>query len=247
MSGAETTAVFGERTPILVAGSLAARQWELHLGAEPIAARRGAWVTPEIVAYSSWTERLWQSGPEARGLPLSAAQSLALWRRIVAESDEGAELVGERGAAQWAAEAWELLCHWNVDHERERAGEDQRDYRAFLGWCRRYAATLAEHDWADRALIAKRLPETEWQAPARAILCKLDEPSPRQLALLERLGRSGCRVLSPDRAPSSAIRRRVGLADARDELRTAVLWARLRLAKAPKARIALVVPALSRS
>jgi probable DNA repair protein len=242
VSGTETTAVFGERTPILVAGSLAARQWELHLGAEPIAAGRRAWVTPEVVAYSSWTERLWQSGPEPLGLPLSSSQSLALWRRIVVESDEGAELVGERGAAQWAADAWALLCHWNVDHERERAGEEQRDYRAFLCWCRRYAATLAERDWVDRAVIAKRLPEAAWRAPARAIVADLDEPTPRQLALLERLDRSGCRVERSGAGPSSATRLRVGLADARDELRTAVLWARMRLARAPNTRIALVVP-----
>ncbi len=40
------------------------------------------------------------------------------------------------------------------------------------------------------------------------------------------------------------MRRRIRLADARDELRTAIAWARARLRAAPNARIAIVVPAL---
>jgi ATP-dependent helicase/nuclease subunit B len=244
VSAAEPPPVFGERTPIVVASSLASRQWELHLGAESIAAGRRAWPTPDLVHYSSWTERLWQTGPLPLALPLSASQSLALWRRIVAESEEGADLIGVRGAAHWAAEAWELLCHWDIDPERERAGASQGDYRAFLGWCRRYAATLAEHGWVDRATIARRLTEVEWRAPEQLILADLDESTPRQRALLERLAQRGCRIgrwMPPDVA---AVRLRIRLGDARDELRAAVEWARARLAAAPATRIALVVPAL---
>jgi len=245
VSASKTSSVFDERTPIVVADGLAARQWELLLGAEPIAAGRSAWVTPELVAHASWAERLWQSDTEPRALPLGAAQAAALWRRIVAESDQGAELVGDRGAALWAAEAWELLCHWDIDAAREHAGATQADYGAFLGWCRRYVATLADHQWVDRASIARRLPDVEWRAPARAILADLAEPTPRQRALLERLELRGCRVERWDAPAAAAVRLRVRLADARDELRTALAWARTRLAAAPDARIALVVPALA--
>ena len=214
------------------------------MSAEPIAAGRRAWATPDLVTYPSWTERLWQSGSEPRAPALSAFQSLALWRRIVAESDEGAELVGERGAAHWAADAWGLLCNWNIDPDHDRTGTSQGDYRAFLGWCRRYAATLAEHDWIDRETIAQRLPDVEWCAPEQVVLTDLDESTPRQRALLERLAERGCRVERRTPPSTAAVRLRARLGDARDELRTAVAWARARLAAAPAARIALVVPAL---
>ena len=243
MSPAKTSAVFDERTPIVVADGLAARQWELHLGAEPIAAGRSAWITPPLVTYGNWIERLWQGSAEPRALPLGPTQALALWRRIVADSPEGADLLGERGAARWAAEAWQLCCDWNIDLDRERADPSQRDYRAFLAWCGRYVETLDGQGWIDRPSIGRRLPDLDWQTPERVIVADIDEPTPRRRALLERLERGG-RLERWSAPTSAAARLRVRLADARDELRTAVAWARARLAATPAARIALVVPAL---
>jgi len=244
MSSTRTEPALDERAAIVVAGGLAVRQWEIHLGAEPIAAGRRAWLTPPLVAYGDWIERLWQYSPEPRALPLRPTQTLALWRRVVADSPEGADLLGERGAARWAAEAWELCCDANIDLDREHAGPSQRDYRAFLAWHRRYADELDGQGWIDRPSIGRRLPDLEWRTPERVILADIDEPTPRQRALLERLERSGGCVERWSAPRTTAARFRVRLADARDELRTAVAWARARLAAMPDARIALVVPAL---
>ena len=233
---------FDERTTIVVAGGLAARQWELHLSAGEIAAGRRAWVTPTILGYGAWLEELWQRTAEPREPPLAPGQALALWRRVIAELPEGADLLGDRGAAQWAAEAWDLACQWNLDLDRERARPVEIDYRAFLAWSRRYASALAELGCVDRALIARRLPDLAVRAPARALLAGLDDVTPRGRALLERLERGGCSLQTWPEARSPARVARVRLADARDEIRTAVAWARSRLAAAPDARIAIVVP-----
>src|SRR6185503_2236885 len=215
---------------------LAARQWELHLAAEPIATDRRAWVTPPIVTYGSWLERLWLTSPGARSPVLGPKQAFALWRRIVADSSEGTQLLGDRGAARWAAEAFELCCDWNVDLGREPAGASQSDFRAFLAWRRRYLAALAEKGWIDRAQIAGLLADDDRLPARRLILADLDEPTPRQRELFARLERSGYLVGRWSAPACSATRQRVQLADARDELRTAVAWA--------SERIALVVPAL---
>ena len=186
MSSTGTEPAFDERTTIVVAGGLAARQWELHLSGDAIVADRRAWVTPPIVTYGNWLERLWQSSAEPRRLPLESAQAFALWRRVVAKSDEGADLLGERGAARWAAEAFALCCDWNVDLDRERASPSQSDFRAFLTWRRGYLAALAENNWIDRAQIAGFLANAGSVPPQRLILADLDEPPPRQRALLAR-------------------------------------------------------------
>jgi probable DNA repair protein len=241
-TGAEPA--FDERTTIVVADGLAARQWELHLSADAIAADRRAWVTPPIVTYVNWLERLWQSSAEPRALPLGPAQAFALWRRVVAESTEGADLLGARGVARWAAEAFELCCDWDVDLDRERARAGENDFQAFLDWRRRYLATLGKNGWIDRAQIAGLLADIDSLPPQRLILADLDEPTARQRALFARLEGNGWPIEHRSAPESSAVRLRVRLADARDELRTAVAWARRRVAEAPGTRIALVVPAL---
>jgi probable DNA repair protein len=243
VSSAGTERFLEAETQIVAAGGLAARQWELHISAEPIAVGRRAWVTPMIFGYGAWLEYLW-GRTDPREPALTPGQALALWRRMIAESAEGADLLGERGAAQWAAEAWDLACQWGLELDRERAGPSQSDYRAFLAWSRHYAAALRDLGCVDRALIARRLPDFDWRMPERVVLAGLDDPSPRQRALLERLERGGCRVDVWPEPSSPARAARVRLADARDELRTAVAWARARLAAAPDTRVALVVAGL---
>ncbi len=160
------------------------------------------------------------------------------------ESKEAATLLGERGAARWAAEAFALCCEWNVDLDREGPGAAQSDFRAFLGWRRRYLAALGEHGWIDRAQIAGFLEAVDAPAPQRLILADLEEATPRQSALFARLQRDGARIERWSAPETSAVRLRVRLADARDELRTAIAWARRWIAATPNARVALVVPAL---
>jgi probable DNA repair protein len=244
VSSAEEEPTFDERTTIVVASGLAARQWELHLSAAAIAAGRRAWVTPPIATYGTWLERVWQTAADARALPLGPAQAVALWRRIVADSTEGARLLDDRGAARWAAEAFELCSDWSVDLDHERAGGSQEDFRAFLSWRRAYLVALRENEWIDRAQIANLLVDVDVPPPHRLILADLDEPTPLQRAVLARLEGSGWRIERWSAPRSSALRQRVRLADARDELRNAVAWARRRIAAAPQARIALVVPGL---
>src|SRR6202008_959398 len=115
---------------------LAARQWELHLAAAEIARGSTGGAPPGILPTAAWFESLGLAGEEPRSAPLTPGQSRALWRRVIAESSEADDLIGQTGVAEWAAAAWDLLHQWCIDPAAERAGVGQLDYRAFLGWCR---------------------------------------------------------------------------------------------------------------
>ena len=229
---------------IVVSGSLAARQWEAHLAGDRLERGEPAWVSLALADYRGWAASLWSSLDHERPAPLTAAQSRALWRRIVAESEEGAALIGSEGAADWAARAWELLCNWRLDPSTLR-GAEQPDFRALLSWCRRYREWLLDSDWIDHAQIDARLPDVERiQPPDQLVLADLEDLSPARTALLSKLEKSGSRI---DRwtAPSVGARRhRIALADSTAEIYAAAGWLSGRLARKPGARVALIVPDL---
>ncbi|HET7131846.1 MAG TPA: hypothetical protein VFJ95_06335, partial [Gammaproteobacteria bacterium] len=235
-----------DRATLIVPSSLAARQWEAALAAEEIASGAAAWLTPAVLPYRAWAERLWLDGDAARPVPLRAPQSLALWRRVIAESAESAELIGHRGAAEWAADAWQRLRHWRIDASAERAGPEQRDYRAFLHWCSGYRAVLADHGWIDEPGVDHELATAPLPSGAGEWwLGDVDESPPVRRALLERAERAGIRVGRWPAPCTEARARRVRLADAADELRTAVTWAGEKAAAAPGTRVAIVIAGLA--
>jgi ATP-dependent helicase/nuclease subunit B len=242
---AEHTSAHTERsTTIVVASALAAQQWEMQLAARAVAEGALAWETPPLKSYAAWLDELWLS--HAGDNPaLSANQSLALWRRIVGESAEGGELIGAAGAAQWAAAAWSLLHRWQIDPTAQRAAADQVDYRAFLSWSRRFRSWLDDHGYVDRAELEARLTERSGGA-GRLRIADLEETHPARAALFAALAARGTTIESLGVAPTSATRHAARLADAADELRAAFSWAEQRLAHAPRARLAIVVPAAAR-
>ncbi len=166
-----------ERSTIVAANALAAQQWEMHLAAEPIRAAAVAWETPPVKSYAAWLDELWLEHADARGPALTASQSFALWRRVVAESAESSELIGHAGAAEWAAAAWAVLHRWQIDPARQRATANQDDYRALLGWCRAYRAWLDGNGWIDRAELEAALTGGS-AAPGTLVVADLTEPYP---------------------------------------------------------------------
>src|SRR5262245_21595554 len=242
----EGSSGLSDSATLIVSNSLAARQWEALLAAPQIAAGASAWLTPAVVPYRVWAEGLWLDGGSARPVPLRPAQSLALWRRVIAESAESAELIGQRGAAEWAADAWRGLCHWRIDPRAERAGPEQRDYRAFLAWCAGFRSALDDRGWIDEARLDLELATSALPSgPAEWVLADLDESAPVRKALLERAERAGIRVSRWSPPPVDGRARRVRLADAADGRATAVAWAADKLAAAPGTRVAIVIAGLA--
>jgi probable DNA repair protein len=234
-----------ERSTIVVADALAAQQWEMHLAAAAIGGGAGAWETPPIKSYAAWLDELWLEQADERGPALTVNQSLALWRRVVAESAESHELIGHAGAAEWAAGAWALLHRWRLDPAAQRAAAQQDDYRALLEWCRSYRARLEGHGWVDRAELEAKL---TGRAAARGglVVADLPEAYPARAALLAHLASHGMTIEERSAPAVAGTRRAARLADAADELRAALTWARRQLAANLNARVAVVVAAAGR-
>jgi probable DNA repair protein len=242
---AHASATNERSTTIVTSNALAANQWELHLSAHALADSARAWETPPLKPYAAWLDDLWLEHAGDRGPALSQDQSLALWRRVVAESAESGDLIGHTGAAQWAAGAWALLHRWQIDPKAERAAQQQVDYRAFLSWCREYRAWLDGHGFVDRAEIEAALPSR--LAPiGRLLLADLEEPYPARTTLLGELAARGATIEALAPPAARGVRHSARLADAAGELRAAFAWAGQRLAASPSMRVAIVVPNAAR-
>ena len=230
-----------ERSIIVVANALAAQQWEMLLAAEQIRGGAAAWASPPIKSYAAWLDDLWLEHADARGPALTANQSFALWRRVIAESTESADLIGHAGAAEWAAAAWQLLHRWQIDPAAQRAAASQVDYRAFLTWCHSYRERLAEHGWIDQAGAETAL-AARVTASSPVTTADLVDTYPARTALFARLAEQGATVEHRLAPTVAGVPRAARLADAADELRAAFNWATRQLDADPLARIAIVVP-----
>jgi probable DNA repair protein len=236
------TGAGSERSTIVVANALGAQQWEIHLSAAQIAGGAAAWATPPLTTYAAWLDGLWTDhGGDSRE-PLTVGQSVALWRRVLAESSESAELIGQAGAAEWAADAWQLLYRWRLDPVAQGAYPDQLDYRAFLSWCRSYRERLEGHGWLDRAELEPTLATRPLGGKACFVAADLVEPYPSRTALFAQLDAYERTVTATTPPTVAATQRAARLADSTDELRAAFGWAARRLAEQPAARVAIVVP-----
>ena len=242
---ADDASARSERSTILVGNALAAQQWEMHLAAGPIDAAAAAWETPPVQSYAAWLDELWLEHADRRGPALTANQSLALWRRVVAESVEGSELIGHAGAAEWAAAAWQTLHRWQIDPAEQRAAVNQDDYGALLAWCRAYRARLDGNGWIDRAELEQAL-RPGVAARSKLVIADLAESYPARTALFARLAAAGVTIEEVSAPAVAGTRRAAKLADAADELRAAFSWARRHLASHPLARVAVVVPMAAR-
>jgi ATP-dependent helicase/nuclease subunit B len=232
---------------LIVEGRLAAQQWEIHL-AEPMLARgTAAWTSAAVLTYRAWTESLWAARRDwSSAHLLRPRQSEALWREVIADSREGAALIGSRGVAAWARDARERLAAWRLDpHAAVSSAMEGGDFAAFLRWQARYIERLREGGWVDAAGLETALARQSFPSSGLLDLAEPFEATPARRTLFDALRRAGWRI-GPRPVPAASGRAvRLRLADARAELEAAARWARRRLERAPERRLAVVVPGLA--
>lgn len=236
---------------VLVASNRLAQRMQYEFARRRVRTGAGAWESPDIVPLSAWLERTWNEtrrfAPDEL-LLLSPAQALCVWRRIIADSGYGANLLHPGAVARQALDAWETLCAWRLPPARPDRLQSE-DVRAFAHWAGLYAAHCAERGWQDPAGLAGQLQSAfatgAIAAPARLALIGFDAPEPQLIALTETLKARGSAIewIAPG-TRSPAVRAQ-GYADRRAEIRGAAQWVRTLIGERPGATVGVVMPDLA--
>jgi probable DNA repair protein len=201
------------------------------------------WATPTILPYVSWLETLWLEALATDAIRdprqlLTPAQAVYTWQRVVAADGAGsAALIDARGAANLAAEAWELLHGWSAGGESWRgwpAAALGEDPACFVRWADAYASALATTRAFDLAQLAgvlvRHAPRLVGLRGRTVLLAGFLELSPQQLRLVDALTASGARIERVDTLPEAGgVAHRASAATARDELACALAWARTQI------------------
>lgn len=210
-----------------------------------------AWRAGAVQPWRIWLENLWRAALAARlqaTLPslLSGAISRALWHTIV--SRHGRDWMNSRGAARHAADAWATFHAWRAPDETLQAVAASAlhdDPVIFAQWGARYEARLAELSAIDEAQLAdllERLAAPAWLGgSASVVLHGFLALTPQQRRLLHALRSGGMIVDASPASERRTSRRRTSLPTPRDEIASALGFARATLVADPAARVAVVV------
>ncbi|HSG64783.1 MAG TPA: PD-(D/E)XK nuclease family protein, partial [Gammaproteobacteria bacterium] len=206
--------------------------------------RESAWRSPRVSTQAAWADEMWLRFPADDRSLLSGSQTAALWRKIVAESAEGDELIDHARIADWAAAAWRLLWSWRIDYRTLRANAEDTAFAAFLRWARAFDDLTAGASWIDGARLPAVLASPAAAHGLRGSEVLWVDPiirSPLLNHLVGSLAAAGCHAQfwAPGALTGSAWR--AGIADRREEVRAASRWAQRRLGVDPSLRLAIVV------
>jgi probable DNA repair protein len=243
------TALAAGVTVVTPNNRLARRLHALYDGAQR-ASGRLAWDAAVVLPWSAWLERLWQdviAAGFADSAPrlITVAQSAFLWRRIVAA--ERLLLIDEGGLARLTADAWSIVHAWGAGGPSWRAwsgGDDDRD--AFARWAEAYSQRVAAAGAIDFAQLPDRLAGAaprmaQWRGAAATLAGFIDE-SPQQDRLIAALVAAGVTI---DRCASvgdtAGTSWRVIAATPRDEVMSALQWARERVLAEPGTTIGIAI------
>jgi probable DNA repair protein len=233
-------ALAGGATVVTATRRLARRLVADHAGFRGVP----SWPTPDVLPWGAWLGRAYRSlrdhGVLAEPRPvLEEAQAAAIWEVVLREDPQARSLLMPAGAASECREAWRLVHDWELP-AAEMAARGGEDCRLFVALAETYRRRVEDAGFVDPAslpaLVARHAPGL---GEHRVLFHGFERLPPALRRVMDALGgRAGLAV--PARAGPGP--RVMALPDPATELRTAVAWARERLAANPAAKIGIVVP-----
>lgn len=204
------------------------------------------WPTPKVLPWVTYLRLACTQQRNRQASPprlLSELQSLALWERIVADSEAGQALLNPAQAARHAQRSWQRLHQYRLPLHKV-AAYPGAEAQAFSAWAEQFMALTAQRHWLDSARFSSYLLQQDFQPDTSLALLGFDVQTPDMLALLQCWQSRGVTIqtLGIDARVSKV--RVLAAQDADDELRMAARWARHRC-ESGSTRIAVVVPNLS--
>ncbi len=222
---------------------------------QKMAAGLAVWETPEILPYSVWLEKLYDSlflnpDPEAVGDPpelLSPVQELWLWEAVIGESDYGRDLLQTQATAKTAQQAWAVCQQWRLDNKMLGQAPSP-DTEAFMDWADRFISRCMSENWLESArlpdFVASGIRQGNIILPDPIMFAGFDNISPQMEALLSAIRSTGKTVSMVAFPENSGRVKRYNLPDAESEMLHAARWVRQHLTKDSQKRIGIIVPDL---
>ncbi|MBS3758818.1 MAG: PD-(D/E)XK nuclease family protein [Desulfobacterales bacterium] len=232
-----------------------ARRLMAEYAAAKTAAGFSVWETPEILPYSVWIEKLYDSlllNPDLDAVndfpdPLSPAQELWLWESVISESNYGMDLLQGQATAKTAQEAWAIFQQWGLDVEM-LAKAPPPDTEAFIDWVERFVNRLCRQNWVESArlpdFVASGVSRGWIDLPDQILFAGFDEIPPQMAALLSRIQSMGKSVQLLAFPKNCARVGRCEMPDAETEMIHAARWVKQQFSSDPKKRIGVIVPDL---
>jgi ATP-dependent helicase/nuclease subunit B len=217
-----------------------------------------SWLPPQVMAWDAWLSGWWNRAVlegQTLLMLLNRSQELAVWRGVLEDDAERQSLRGVESLAEMAAEAWRLLCSYDVqsdvrDSLRAIGGmTGSADTRAFLRWALMFERSCRTEGWLTQGGLAGALrngvaAREFGVALEEIVLVGFDALTPAQSALMEALVETGVSVSELENGAFPSERTLVEASDESEELRACARWVRLTLEENSQARIGVVVPGL---
>jgi probable DNA repair protein len=239
-----------EGATVLTANTRSARA--IHAAAERrLRLSSAAWLTPDVLPYGAFIERLYSEAVVAGAvtvLALQREQELQLWRQIIERSPGGREMLLPESAAALASESFRTAIEYEVALDSPQMSASS-DTRAFSGWAAEFQRQLAAHHWTCPALFTRELaPCLSALRLPEEVFVLLADTTPAQRNFLDVLATMGVQVSdAPDyTAALDAAPVRHEFDGIADELRTAAQWARQQVEASPESRIGVILFDLAR-
>jgi len=223
---------------------LSAWQWELFLARTAIERGVRAWRAVQVSGYDAWRRELHELSRPSSAKLISERQALTIWRRIIAESPQGPNIIDHRSLARWAQSAWRLSANYGIDLDKCAQVGNSSDFLAFRNWAQQYRDWLREHDWIDQAGLEGDLRGFKDASGRDIVVLDPGRVPGRREALFENLVSRGWRIRQHDLP--SVPNRSVKLCASNDleELQLAIQWLSNLLGSGKPLRIALIVDRL---
>ena len=240
-------------TTVVTGSARLARELRLVKAKRETELGRASWRTPDILPYSGWLSRSWQSHQERSSRPLPSAltpwQERVLWEQCIVEDltrRGGPALLNVPGAALHAQHANAILDDWceGAPDENTRGLWVGEDSMAFREWRKAVQRRCREQHWVLASGVSARLLQQVGRITRRIIFAGFYTLSTAQRRVQAALRDAGVEVVVVGLSSAAPVARKVSFGEPADELEAAIRWARALLERGTRS-IGVIVPDLS--
>jgi probable DNA repair protein len=236
-------------TSIVTANRRLARELSRRYADEQVRRGRDAWLTPAIVYWRDWLQRVLDASAEPGNYPqpLDRRSASLLWEQCLTRRlPDG--MPGLAGIVRQAEQAWQRVIDWQVPLDEVRLTARSQDERLFAAAAFDYGKALSERRRVDSAQLALAVLDLLRSEPEIAgdslLFAGFDRLSPLATKVIRTLEDHGTRVTVMALEPARAQVAVASFESEREELRAAGAWARDLLSANSSARIGIVCPGL---